>query len=242
MKTALVTGGSRGIGKAICERLAKDGFKVLVNYKSNENAAAETVEQIKAQGGNAEAIQFNVADRVEVRKVISGWQESNPEDAIEVLVNNAGIRKDNLLMSMEDEEWDSVIDTNLNSVYNVTSAVITGMMYSKKGRIVNITSLSGIKGLPGQMNYSSTKAAMIGATKALAQEVGRRKITVNAVAPGFISTDMTEDINEKEFRKMIPVGRFGKPEEVAGVVAFLVSDEASYITGEVISVNGGLYT
>ena len=242
MKTALVTGGSRGIGKAICERLAKDGFKVLVNYKSNENAAAQTVEQIKAQGGNAEAIQFNVADRVEVRKVISGWQESNPEDAIEVLVNNAGIRKDNLLMSMEDEEWDSVIDTNLNSVYNVTSAVITGMMYSKKGRIVNITSLSGIKGLPGQMNYSSTKAAMIGATKALAQEVGRRKITVNAVAPGFISTDMTEDINEKEFRKMIPVGRFGKPEEVAGVVAFLVSDEASYITGEVISVNGGLYT
>ncbi len=242
MKTALVTGGSRGIGKAICERLAKDGFKVLVNYKSNENAAAETVEQIKAQGGNAEAIQFNVADRVEVRKVISGWQESNPEDAIEVLVNNAGIRKDNLLMSMEDEEWDSVIDTNLNSVYNVTSAVITGMMYSKKGRIVNITSLSGIKGLPGQMNYSSAKAAMIGATKALAQEVGRRKITVNAVAPGFISTDMTEDINEKEFRKMIPVGRFGKPEEVAGVVAFLVSDEASYITGEVISVNGGLYT
>ena len=242
MKTALVTGGSRGIGKAICERLAKDGFKVLVNYKSNGEAASETVEKISNEGGSAEAIQFDVADRKTVRKVISDWQERNPEDPIEVLVNNAGIRKDNLLMSMEDEEWDSVIDTNINSVYNVTSAVITSMMYNKKGRIVNITSLSGIKGLPGQMNYSSAKAAMIGATKSLAQEVGRRKITVNAVAPGFISTDMTEDINEKEFRKLIPVGRFGKPEEVAGVVAFLVSDEASYITGEVISVNGGLYT
>lgn len=242
MKTALVTGGSRGIGKAISLRLAKDGYNLLVNYKSNEKAAAETVEAIKSEGGNAEAMQFDVADRKAVRKVISAWQENNADDPIEVLVNNAGIRKDNLLMSMTDEEWDSVIDTNLNSVFNVTSAVITQMMYNKKGRIVNITSLSGIKGLPGQMNYSSTKAAMIGATKALAQEVGRRKITVNAVAPGFISTDMTQDINEKEFRKMIPVGRFGKPEEVAGVVAFLVSDEASYITGEVISVNGGLYT
>jgi len=242
MKTALVTGGSRGIGKAICLRLAKDGYNVLVNYKSNENAAAQTVEEIKSEGGNAEAIKFDVADRDAVRKMIKDWQESNPESAIEVLVNNAGIRKDNLLMSMEDEEWDSVIDTNLNSVYNVTSAVITPMMYNKKGRIVNVTSLSGIKGLPGQMNYSSTKAAMIGATKALAQEVGRRKITVNAVAPGFIKTDMTHDINEKEYRKLIPVGRFGKPEEVAGVVAFLVTDEASYITGEVISVNGGLYT
>lgn len=242
MKTALVTGGSRGIGKAICLKLGELGYRVLVNYKSNESAAAETIEEIKAKGGNAEAMKFNVADREEVRKVISNWQESNPDDVIEVLVNNAGIRKDNLLMSMEDEEWDSVIDTNLNSIYNVTSAVITQMMYSKKGRIVNVTSLSGIKGLPGQMNYSSTKAAMIGATKSLAQEVGRRKITVNAVAPGFIKTDMTEDINEKEYRKLIPAGRFGKPEEVAGVVAFLVSDEASYITGEVISVNGGLYT
>jgi 3-oxoacyl-[acyl-carrier protein] reductase len=242
MKTALVTGGSRGIGKAICLRLAKDGFKVLVNYKSNEKAAAETVETIKADGGQAESMKFDVADRKTVREVISAWQENNADDPIEVLVNNAGIRKDNLLMSMTDEEWDSVIDTNVNSVFNVTSAVITSMMYNKKGRIVNISSLSGIKGLPGQMNYSSAKAAMIGATKALAQEVGRRKITVNAVAPGFISTDMTQDINEKEFRKLIPVGRFGKPEEVAVVVAFLVSDEASYITGEVISVNGGLYT
>jgi len=242
MKTALVTGGSRGIGKAISLRLAKDGFNILVNYKSNEKAADETVEVIKNEGGNAEAMQFDVTDREAVRKAIAKWQESNSGSAIEVLVNNAGIRKDNLLMSMTDEEWDSVIDTNLNSVYNVTSAVITQMMYNKKGRIVNIASLSGIKGLPGQMNYSSAKAAMIGATKALAQEVGRRKVTVNAVAPGFISTDMTQDINEKEFRKLIPVGRFGKPEEVASVVAFLVTDEASYITGEVISVNGGLYT
>ena len=242
MKTALVTGGSRGIGKAICLRLAKEGYALLINYKSNEDEAKKTVETIKTAGGQAEVMKFDVADRKMVRKVISAWQENNSEDFIEVLINNAGIRKDNLLMSMTDEEWDSVIDTNINSVFNVTSAVIRDMMYNKKGRIVNLTSLSGIKGLPGQMNYSSAKAGMIGATKALAQEVGRRKITVNAVAPGFIATDMTEDINEKEFRKLIPVGRFGKPEEVANVVAFLVSDEASYITGEVISVNGGLYT
>jgi 3-oxoacyl-[acyl-carrier protein] reductase len=143
---------------------------------------------------------------------------------------------------MEDSEWDSVIDTNLNSLYSVTSAVIRDMMYNKSGKIVNISSLSGIKGLPGQINYSAAKAGMIGATKALAQEVGRRNITVNAVAPGFIHTEMIEGIDEKEFRKLIPLGRFGKAEEVAGVVSFLVSDAATYITGEVISVNGGLYT
>lgn len=242
MKTALVTGGSRGIGKAISLKLAGDGFFVLINYKSNEAEAVKTLDLIKENGGNGELLKFDVADRAEVRKAIDEWKSANEGKFIEVLVNNAGIRKDNLLMSMEDSEWDSVIDTNLNSLYSVTSAVIRDMMYNKSGKIVNISSLSGIKGLPGQINYSAAKAGMIGATKALAQEVGRRNITVNAVAPGFIHTEMIEGIDEKEFRKLIPLGRFGKAEEVAGVVSFLVSDAATYITGEVISVNGGLYT
>lgn len=242
MKTALVTGGSRGIGRAVSLKLAKDGFFVLINYLSNETQAQKTLEAIKEQGGHGELLKFNVADRAEVRKAIESWKNANPGRFIEVLVNNAGIRKDNLLMSMDDSEWDCVIDTNLNSLYSVTSAVIRDMMYNKSGRIVNITSLSGISGLPGQMNYSAAKAGMIGATKSLAQEVGRRNITVNAVAPGFIHTEMIEGIDEKEFRKLIPLGRFGNADEVAGVVSFLVSDAASYITGEVISVNGGLHT
>jgi 3-oxoacyl-[acyl-carrier protein] reductase len=242
MKTALVTGGSRGIGRAVSLKLAKDGFFVLINYLSNETQAQKTLDMIKEQGGQGELLKFNVADRTEVRKVIESWKNANPGRFIEVLVNNAGIRKDNLLMSMDDSEWDCVIDTNLNSLYSVTSAVIRDMMYNKSGRIVNITSLSGISGLPGQMNYSAAKAGMIGATKSLAQEVGRRNITVNAVAPGFIHTEMIEGIDEKEFRRLIPLGRFGNADEVAGVVSFLVSDAASYITGEVISVNGGLHT
>lgn len=242
MKTALVTGGSRGIGRAVSLKLAKDGFFVLINYLSNETQAQKTLEIIREQGGQGELLKFNVADRTEVRKAIESWKTANPGKFIEVLVNNAGIRKDNLLMSMDDSEWDCVIDTNLNSLYSVTSAVIRDMMYNKSGRIVNITSLSGISGLPGQMNYSAAKAGMIGATKSLAQEVGRRNITVNAVAPGFIHTEMIEGIDEKEFRRLIPLGRFGNADEVAGVVSFLVSDAASYITGEVISVNGGLHT
>jgi len=242
MKIALVTGGSRGIGKAVSLKLAADGIHVIINYRSNDEEAVKTLETIKENGGSGELLKFDVANREEVRKVIDGWKALNPEKFIEVLVNNAGIRKDNLLMSMDDSEWDSVINTNLNSLYSVTSSVIKEMMYNKSGRIVNIASLSGIKGLPGQTNYSASKAGMIGATKALAQEVGRRGMTVNVVAPGFIHTEMIEGINESDFRKLIPLGRFGKPEEVANVVSFLVSDAASYITGEVISVNGGLYT
>ncbi len=242
MKIALVTGGSRGIGKAVSLKLATDGLHVIINYRSNDVEAIKTLEIIKENGGSGELLKFDVADREEVRKVIDGWKSANPDKFIEVLVNNAGIRKDNLLMSMEDSEWDSVINTNLNSFYSVTSSVIKEMMYNKSGRIVNIASLSGIKGLPGQTNYSASKAGMIGAAKALAQEVGRRGMTVNVVAPGFIHTEMIEGINESDFRKLIPLGRFGKPEEVANVVSFLVSDAASYITGEVISVNGGLYT
>jgi 3-oxoacyl-[acyl-carrier protein] reductase len=242
MKTALVTGGSRGIGRAISIKLGELGYNVLVNYRSNDEEAEKTVETIKQNGGSAEKIKFDVADRNNVRYALEKWKKENDGEFIEVLVNNAGIRKDNLLFSMEDSEWDSVIDTNLQSFYSVTGFVIKDMMFNKSGRIINITSLSGIKGLPGQTNYSAAKAGIIGATKALAQEVGRRKITVNAVAPGFIQTEMIEGIEEKEYRKLIPLGRFGKAEEVAGVVAFLISDAANYITGEVISVNGGLYT
>ncbi|MEP2771347.1 MAG: 3-oxoacyl-ACP reductase FabG [Fulvivirga sp.] len=241
IKYALVTGGSRGIGRAVCQQLAKQGLNILVNYTSNDQAAKETQELVKSLGVEAELLKFDVADRDQVREVLGAWQSDNADKTIEVLVNNAGIRKDNLMMWMEDKEWDSVLDISLGGFYNVTKQVIPEMIKSKEGRVINMVSLSGLKGLPGQTNYSAAKAAVIGATKALAQEVARRKITVNAVAPGFIKTEMTEDINEKEYKSLIPMRRFGSAEEVANVVGFLASPASSYITGEVISINGGLF-
>ena len=239
MKTALVTGGSRGIGRAICQELHKMGYYVLINYVSNQTAAEEALVLIEGQG---ELLKFDVGDPEAVKAAIGGWQEAHPGEYIEVLVNNAGIRKDNLLIWLEPQEWEKVLNTNLNGWYYTTKAVLEQMLLHKYGRIVNVASLSGIKGLPGQTNYSAAKGGMIAATKALAQEVARKKVTVNAVAPGFIKTDMVEGLDEATLKKDIPAARFGNPEEVAAVVGFLASEAASYVTGEVVSVNGGLYT
>lgn len=242
MKFALVTGGSRGIGRAVCIKLAEIGYNILINYKSNETEANNTAALVREKGVTAEIIKFDVANKEEVIPVLTGWMESNPDKIIEVLVNNAGIREDALMMWMKDEQWNSVIDTSLHGFFYVTRIIVNSMLMKKYGRIINIVSLSGLKGLPGQTNYSAAKAAVIGATKALAQEIGRKGITVNAVAPGFIKTDMTEGLNEAELKAMIPLKRFGTPEEVAHTVGFLASEGAAYITGEVISINGGLYS
>ena len=242
MKFALVTGGSRGIGKAICFEIAEQGYHVLINYRSNTEEAENTLNQIKSNGGSGELIQFDVSNPDEIRKSLGNWKEKNPESVIEVLINNAGIRKDALIVWMKDEDWKDVINTNLDSFYYITKFLMQDMIINRYGRIVNVVSLSGIKGLPGQTNYSAAKGGVIAASKALAQEVGKKNITVNCVAPGFIKTDMTKDLEEKEYKRMIPMNRFGNAEEVASVVSFLASPKASYITGEVISVNGGLYT
>ena len=242
MKHALVTGGSGGIGSAICIRLATMGYNVIVHYNINKVAAINTLDAIKSEGGNGEIIQFNISNNLEVNKSLTNWKKNNPDKYISVLINNAGTSKDMLMVWMEENDWNSVIDTNLNSFFNTTSPLLKDMVLNKWGRIINIVSLSGIKGLPGQTNYSAAKAGVIGATKALAQEVGRKNITVNAVAPGYIATEMTNALDEKQLKKLIPINRFGKPEEVADLVAFLAGENSSYITGEVININGGLYT
>lgn len=243
MKYALITGGSRGIGRAICEALAEHtDYGILINYNSNQAAAEATKKSVEAYGNKAEILAFDVADKNAVDTVLNEWQERNPEAWIEVLVNNAGITKDGLFMWMKEEDWSSVINTSLNGFFNLSQFVIQKMLRKRYGRIVNMVSVSGVKGTPGQTNYSAAKGAVVAATKALAQEVAKRNITVNAVAPGFIKTDMTGDLDEKELIRLVPANRFGEAKEVADLVLFLTSDKAAYITGEVININGGIYS
>lgn len=242
MKYALVTGASRGIGKAVALRIAQMGIPVIINYQSNQTAAAAVRDEIVALGGSAELMPFNVGDQQDVDAAIDQWEAAHPDDYIAYLVNNAGIRRDNVMFMMPTEDWHAVINTSLNGFYYVTRRLITKMMMRKHGgRVVNMTSLSGLKGMPGQTNYCAAKAALIGATKALAMEAAPRGVTVNAVAPGFIESDMTKDLPVDDLKNLVPMKRFGKAEEVAKLVGFLISDDASYITGEVISINGGLY-
>lgn len=241
-KFAFVTGGSRGIGRAVCIELSKRGYSIILNYNSNHSAAEETAKLIEDNNQQAILLPFDVSNRQEVQSVLKEFLEKNPEIKIEILVNNAGVRADVLFAFMEDEQWDQVINTNLQGMYAVTRQLLKSMLLSRYGRIVNIVSLSGIKGMQGQVNYSAAKAGIIGATKALALEVAKRNVTVNAIAPGFIKTDMTQDLDQKDLIKMIPMNRFGEAEEVAQLTAFLASKDAGYITGQVISINGGLYT
>ncbi len=242
MKYALVTGGSRGIGRAVCLKLARMGYHVLINYVSHAEEAEATLRMVHEAGREGEILKFDVSNRQQTTEALEAWMEAHPDAYIEVLVNNAGIRRDNLLVFMPEEDWHRVLDITLSGFYNVTQPLLQPMLVHKFGRIINMASVTGLKGMPGQANYAAAKGGIIAATKSLAQEVARKNVTVNAVAPGFIQTDMLEGLDEAALKKTIPANRFGTPEEVAELVGFLVSKEAGYITGNVISINGGLYT
>lgn len=238
---ALVSGASRGIGRAIALRLASEGVRVGVNYNTGASQAREVVEQIASGGGEALALQADVSDKVQVetlvKKILDRWQR------IDILVNNAGIRRDRLLMRMTEDEWDTVISVNLKSAYLCARAVLPHMVRQRRGRIINMSSVVGLSGNPGQANYSASKAGLIGLTKTIAREVATRNITANALAPGYIITAMVEELSEElkgQVLARIPMGRLGTPEDIAGIAAFLCSDEASYITGQVIGIDGGL--
>ena len=238
-KVAIVTGASRGIGKAAALELAKQGAKVVINYARSSDAATATVQEIIDAGGDAIAVQADVSQAGEVDNLIKTTLEKFA--SIDVLVNNAGITQDTLLLRMKPEQWQAVIDLNLTGVFLCTKAVSKKMLKQRSGRIINIASVSGQMGLPGQANYSAAKAGVIGFTKTVAKELANRGITVNAVAPGFIETDMTKDLESEEIINAIPLGRYGKPEEVAGTIRFLAADPAAaYITGQVFNVDGGM--
>lgn len=248
MNYALVTGASRGIGRAIAIQLAKDGYRVIINYKSNHEAANETLRLIAETGGEAELLPFDVSQPDAINAAMDRWEAANPDAFIEVLVNNAGITRDNLILNMPPEDWHSVLDTNLSGVFYITRRVVENMIFNRRGRIINISSISGLKGIEGQINYSAAKAAIIGATKSLAVELASRKITVNAIAPGYIETEMLyhgiednhyDDAQIQATLQSIPMHRVGKPEEVAYLVSFLSSDKAAYITGQTVGIDGG---
>ena len=238
-KVAIVTGASRGIGRAIALSLAEAGAKVVVNYARSGDAAVAVVKEIIAQGGSAIALQADVSDAEQVQNLIK--ETRTQYDKIDILVNNAGITRDTLLLRMKLEDWQAVINLNLTGVFLCTQAVSKIMLKQRQGRIINIASVAGQMGNPGQANYSAAKAGVIGFTKTIAKELASRNITVNAVAPGFIATEMTSELDAEEILKFIPLGRYGKPEEVAGMVQFLAGDPAAaYITGQVFNVDGGM--
>jgi 3-oxoacyl-[acyl-carrier protein] reductase len=241
-KVAVVTGGSRGIGRKISERLASMGAKVFINYVSRPDAAQETVDSIKSFGGDAQVIQFDVADTAQVQEAFKTITDES--GGVDILVNNAGITRDGLLATMKEEAWDSVLNTNLKGAFNCIKSVSRSMMKKRWGRIVTITSVIGFAGNPGQANYSAAKAGLVGLTRSAAREFASRSITVNAVAPGYIVTDMTNELPEKVKENIltaIPMGRLGEADDVAGAVCYLVSDDARYVTGQVIHVNGGMF-
>jgi 3-oxoacyl-[acyl-carrier protein] reductase len=240
-KTAVITGASRGIGRAIALDLAEQGANIVVNYSGSEAKAYEVVEEIKQMGGNAIAVRANVANMVEVQAMMKESLEQF--GSIDILVNNAGITRDNLLMRMKEDEWDDVININLKGVFNATKAVTRQMMKQRSGRIINIASIVGVSGNPGQANYVAAKAGVIGLTKTTARELATRHITVNAIAPGFITTDMTDKLTEEvktEMLKQIPLARFGEAKDIASVVSFLASEKSAYITGQTLHVDGGM--
>lgn len=240
-KCAIVTGASRGIGKAIAKKLASLGANIVLNYRSNEDEALKVEQELLDMGVEVFLYRCDISDSKAVEKMIKAAKEKF--GAIDIMINNAGINKDSLILRMKDEDFDSVIDVNLKGVFNCLRGITPVMIRQKFGKIVNLSSVIGIIGNAGQVNYAASKAGVIGMTKSLAKEIGSRGITVNAVAPGFITTDMTESLTEKvkeEAKKNIPLKRLGKPEDVANIVAFLVSEDASYITGQVINVDGGM--
>lgn len=239
-RIALVTGGSRGIGRAVSEALAREGYHVLVNYRSREKEARETLEAIGKAGGSAELKPFDVADAPACDKAVQEILDAHGR--IDVLVNNAGIRNDMLMVWMTPDDWRKVIETNLAGFYDVTRPVVKDMLLKRSGRIVCISSTSGQAGMAGQVNYAAAKAGLIGAAKSLALETARRGVTVNVVAPGFIETEILEGMDSRQILQAVPMKRLGRPEEVASAVVFLCSEGASYITGAVINVNGGVYT
>lgn len=236
---ALITGASRGIGRAVSIALARTGRHVCINYCSNKAAATETLSSVEKTGGSGELIPFDVRDIKASEKAVEKILEKHGR--IDILVNNAGVRDDMLMVWMEEPNWKKVIDTNLNGFFNVTRLIVKDMISKRSGRIVNVSSTSGQSGMAGQVNYSASKSGLIGATQSLAKEIAKRHITVNAVAPGFIETEMIEGLPIDELKKFIPAGKLGKPEDVAAAVVFLCSSEASYITGQVIGINGGVF-